>query len=105
MTTRKPQYPLNSDKRPQTRPGQTARVSSLTRRHFLAHSIAALSVSPFLFASNYARSTTTYESDAVVAAAPATSAAGKGSIRPFTIRIPQRELDQLHERIAATSWP
>jgi pimeloyl-ACP methyl ester carboxylesterase len=73
----------------------------------LAGSLAALSVGLFVFASpDYAQTMTTSDADAVVvAAAPATrQAAEDRSIRPFTVRIPQAELDDLRRRIAATRW-
>jgi pimeloyl-ACP methyl ester carboxylesterase len=78
------------------------------RRSFLARS-AALSVSPFVFASaNFAKATmTTSEIDAVVIAeAPATRQAADSSIRPFTVPVaPQSALDELRRRVAAAVWP
>ena len=73
-----------------------------------AGSVAALAVGVFVFASpNYAQTMTTSDTDAVVvAAAPATrQAAEDRSIRPFTVHVPQAELDDLRRRIAATRWP
>jgi Epoxide hydrolase N terminus len=73
----------------------------------LAGSVAALSVGVFVFASpNYAQTMTTSDTDAVVvAAAPATrQAAEDRSIRPFTVHVPQAEIDDLRLRIAATRW-
>jgi pimeloyl-ACP methyl ester carboxylesterase len=69
----------------------------------LASSVAALSVGGFVFASpGYAQTMTTSATDA---AAPATrQAAEDRSIRPFTVRVPQAELDDLRRRIAATRW-
>ena len=41
-----------------------------------------------------------------LAAAPATLQAGdESSIRPFTVRVPQAEVDDLRRRLAATRWP
>jgi pimeloyl-ACP methyl ester carboxylesterase len=77
MTRNKPQHP------------------PMTRRRFLTRS-AALSVSPFVFASL----------DEAVAAASATrQAADARLIRPFTYRAPQAKLDDLRRRIKATQWP
>ena len=85
---------------------ETALSSSPTRRGFLAHSLAALSVSLFAFASPSHAQTTTTSDAAVVAAAPAAgNAAEDRSIRPFTIHVPQAELDDLRRRLAATRWP
>jgi hypothetical protein len=73
----------------------------------LAGSVAALAVGVFVFASpHYAQTMTTSDTDAVVvAAAPATrQAAEDRSIRPFTVHVPQAELDDLRQRIAATRW-
>ena len=73
----------------------------------LAGAVAALSVGVFVFASpHYAQTMTTSDTDAVVvAAAPATrQAAEDRSIRPFTVHVPQAELDDLRRRIAATRW-
>jgi hypothetical protein len=73
----------------------------------LAGVVAALSVGVFVFASpHYAQTMTTSDTDAVVvAAAPATrQAAEDRSIRPFTVHVPQAELDDLRRRIAATRW-
>ena len=72
-----------------------------------AGSVAALAVGVFVFASpHYAQTMTTSDTDAVVvAAAPATrQAAEDRSIRPFTVHVPQAELDDLRRRIAATRW-
>jgi pimeloyl-ACP methyl ester carboxylesterase len=60
----------------------------LTRRGFLAGSLAALSVSPL-----------------VLATTSALAAAGDRLIRPFTFHVPQARLDDLRRRIAATQWP
>ena len=73
----------------------------------LAGSVAALAVGVFVFASpHYAQTMTPSDTDAVVvAAAPATrQAAEDRSIRPFTVHVPQAELDDLRRRIAATRW-
>ena len=72
-----------------------------------AGSVAALAVGVFVFASpHYAQTMTTSDTDAVVvAAAPATrQAAEDRSLRPFTVHVPQAELDDLRRRIAATRW-
>jgi hypothetical protein len=72
-----------------------------------AGAVAALVVGVFVFASShYAQTMTTSDTDAVaVAAAPATrQAAEDRSMRPFTVHVPQAELDDLRRRIAATRW-
>ena len=88
MTVKKPQYP------------------SLTRRGFIARVAAALSVSSFVFPSlNYANTMKT-ETEAVLAAAPATGQAAENpSIRPFRAEVPQAALDDLRRRLAETRWP
>ena len=73
----------------------------------LAGAVAALSVGLFVFASpHYTQTMTPSDTDAVVvAAAPATrQAAEERSLRPFTVHVPQAELDELRRRIAATRW-
>src|SRR3954466_11380071 len=107
MILDKLQYPPERDKHVLTRSPKTALCSPLSRRDFLAR-WAALSVSPFVFASsNYAETMTTSETDAVVAAAtPAMrQAAEDTSMRPFTVHVPQARLDELRRRIATTQWP
>jgi pimeloyl-ACP methyl ester carboxylesterase len=110
MTSEKPQYPARCDEvvRSQRRCAKTVLPSSLTRRDFLVRS-TALSVSPFVFASpNHAKdmTMTTADTDAAVAAAPATTQAVEApSIRPFTYRASDAELDDLRRRINATRWP
>jgi pimeloyl-ACP methyl ester carboxylesterase len=89
---------------------ETALSSSPTRRGFLYGSLAALSVSLFVFVSpNYAETMTMTTSDTdavVVAAAPTTGQAAEDqSIRPFTFNAPQAKLDDLRRRVAATQWP
>src|SRR5688500_8557480 len=66
---------------------------TLEKLHF-AGSVTALCVGLFVFASpSYAQ-------------VPATrQAAQDRSIRPFTVHVPQAELDDLRRRIAATRWP
>jgi pimeloyl-ACP methyl ester carboxylesterase len=87
MTLKKPQYP------------------SLARRGFIARVAAALSVSPFVFpALNYANIMKT-DTEAVLAAAPATRQAANPSIRPFTYRASQSDLDDLRRRILAARLP
>src|SRR4051812_35179762 len=110
MTIKKPQCPARCDElaRSRSRSAKTVLSSSLTRRDFLSRS-AALSVSPFVFAaSNYAKDTTmtTADTDAAVAAAPATRQATEdSSIRPFKYRASDAELDDLRRRIVATRFP
>jgi pimeloyl-ACP methyl ester carboxylesterase len=87
MALKKPQYP------------------PLARRGFIARVAAAISVSPFVFPSlNYAETMTTSDTE-VLAAAPDTRQAQKSSIRPFTYRASQSELDDLRRRVAATRLP
>jgi pimeloyl-ACP methyl ester carboxylesterase len=102
MTFRKPKYPPGCDKGiPSPGPSPEAPASPLTRRGFLAGSVAALSVSPFGFAATMKTSDT----DVLVAAAPAARAAADDRlIRPFTVRVPQAKLDDLRRRILATQW-
>ena len=38
-------------------------------------------------------------------AATVETTAGKTAIRPFTIEIPERDLEDMRARIAATRWP
>ena len=72
----------------------------------LASSVAALSVGLFVFASpDTAQATTTSDPGAVVVAAATRHTAEDRSIRPFTVQVPQAELDDLRRRIAATRWP
>jgi pimeloyl-ACP methyl ester carboxylesterase len=111
MTLKKPQYPSGCDKLviSQSRSPKAALSSTLSRRDFLARSAAALSVSPFVFASsNFAKDMTMTTSDTeavLVAAAPATRQAQDPSIRPFTYHASQAELDDLRRRIVATRFP
>ena len=74
----------------------------------LASSVAALSVFVLVFATNTdAQSVPASATEAVVVAqAPAMGQAPEErAIRPFTVRVPQAELDDLRRRIAATRWP
>src|SRR5215470_10074155 len=110
MTLEKLRYPPRSDMfvLARSRTIEPAVSSSPTRRGFAYGSLAALSVSLFIFVSpNYAETMTTSNSDAVVvAAAPATGQAAEDqSIRPFTFKAPQAKLDDLRRRIKATQWP
>jgi pimeloyl-ACP methyl ester carboxylesterase len=92
MTLRKPNYPPRWGKRIRA----------------LACSIAALSASPFLFASpNYDHTMKTSTTDAVlVAAAPSSrNATGEEAIRPFRAHISDAKLADLRRRLAATRWP
>ena len=110
MTLEKLKYLTGSDKLAPSlsRTPETPLSSSLTRRGFLARS-AALSVSPFVFTtSDYAKTMTTSETDAVIAAAgPAPHQAAEDlSIHPFTVPVvPQTVLNDLRRRIEATRWP
>jgi pimeloyl-ACP methyl ester carboxylesterase len=110
MTIKNPQYPPGCDKLVLSRSQspETGLSSSLTRRGFLARSAAALSISPFVFASpSRAETMTISDADAiVVAAAPATrQAAGDGSIRAFKFHASDKALADLRRRIATTKWP
>lgn len=111
MTLKKPQYPPGCDELVLSRsPSPNVALSwSLTRRDFLARSAAALSVGPFVFASpNHAKETTmtTATEGVVVAQAPATrQTAGNTSIRPFSYRATDEELNDLRRRVAATRLP
>jgi pimeloyl-ACP methyl ester carboxylesterase len=107
MSFTKPPCLSQCEKLSLSRSHNTFLSPSLTRRGFLAHSIAALSVSPFLFVSNNAQTMTSSATDAVIAAAPATRGATEDrSIRPFTVgRVPQSKLDELRRRILAVQWP
>src|SRR5260221_10773723 len=88
MTLKKPQHP----------PGSS--VPSLTRRDFLARSGTAISVSPFLFVSpTHAKETTMISDTEAVAAAQAPS------IRPFSYRATDEELNDLRRRVAAVRLP
>ena len=104
MTFEKPQYQARCDQRVRSRSPsrKTVLSSSLTRRDFLALS-TALSVSPLVFSSpDYAKDTTmtTATEEAVVA-----QTAGNNSIRPFTYRATDEELNDLRRRVAATRLP
>src|SRR5262245_60843072 len=112
MTFEKLRYPPRSDMLvlARSRTIETALFSSPTRRGCLAGSVAAFSVSLFMFASpNYAQTTTVTTSDTgavvVAAAADRGQAAEDQSIRPFTFNAPQAKLDDLRRRIKATQWP
>ena len=107
MTLKKP-YPQGCDNLvlSRSRSSDTALTPSLTRRGFLASSVAAISVSPFVFASpNHAKETTMTTDTEAVAVAQAPAVRQAASIRPFTYRAPQAELDDLRRRILATRWP
>jgi pimeloyl-ACP methyl ester carboxylesterase len=104
MTFEKPQYQARCDERvrSRSRSRKTVLSSSLTRRDFLALS-TALSVSPLVFASpDHTKDTTmtTATEEAVVA-----QTAGNNSIRPFTYRATDEELNDLRRRVAATRLP
>ena len=110
MTLEQLRYPRRAGKLvlAQSRAIEMALSSSPTRRGFHAGSVAALSVSLFVFASpSYAQTMTTSDANAVVVGeAPATGQAAEDrSIRPFNVHVPQAELDDLRRRIAATRWP
>src|SRR5688572_4682765 len=106
MSLEKPPYPLDSESLSLRRSWATPSLS-LTRRNFLAGSIAALSIGQIVFASNRAKAMTTSDANAVVAAAhDSRQATEDRSIRPYTVgRVPQSTLDELRRRIAATHWP
>ncbi len=95
----KVQSPARSDKLVLARSRTIETILSCppTRRGYLAASVAALSVSLLVFASaGYAQTMT---------APAARQAAEDRLIRPFTVHVPQAELDDLRRRIAATRWP
>ncbi|KQY52275.1 epoxide hydrolase family protein [Lysobacter sp. Root494] len=74
----------------------------------ITRSAVALLVAPLLFSSltHGATMTTSLASAASVSAVSATAAADEESqIRPFTVAVPQAELDDLRRRIATTRWP
>ena len=74
----------------------------------LTSSLAALSVSVLVFATNtHAQSVPAAATEAVVVAQvpPMAQAPEERAIRPFTVRVPQAELDDLRRRIAVTRWP
>ena len=84
------------------KPKDNAPAPSPARRGFLASSVAALSISPFVFACTTESSAT----GEVRAAVPAARRApGDSRIRPFAFHAPQANLDDLRRRIAATQWP
>jgi pimeloyl-ACP methyl ester carboxylesterase len=88
VTIKKPQYP------------------SPARRGFIARSVAALAVSPFVFPSlNYAKTMKTSDDAVLVATAPAARQPDDRLIRPFTYRASQAELDDLRRRILAARLP
>jgi pimeloyl-ACP methyl ester carboxylesterase len=106
MTIAKPEYPSGCGKQvlSRNRSSSTPLCSSPARRDFLVRSAAAISVSQFVFASsNYAKDTimTTADTDAVLVAATDENR----SIRPFTYRASQSELDDLRRRILAARLP
>jgi pimeloyl-ACP methyl ester carboxylesterase len=108
MTIENPQYPpgRNEPALLRSRSPDTALPPSLTRRGFLASSVAAISVSPFVFASpNHAKETTMTTDTEAVAVAQAPAVRQAASIRPFTYHAPQAELDDLRRRIVATRLP
>jgi len=65
--------------------------------------VASLSIGLFGFASPIHAQTVA--SSATAAAAAARPTAGDSSIRPFSVHVPQGDLDDLRHRIAATRWP
>lgn len=83
--------------------------SPLSRRHFIAGSVTALSVSPSAFVALPSFAAAPFpDIDAVVvtAASPASHESGDNDrIRPFSFRAPQTDLADLHRRITATKWP
>jgi len=79
-----------------------------TRRNFLACSAGALSIGSSALTLVGGADAETAAGDDVV---PATSGPGarpsppNGTIRPFTVHVPQARLDDLRRRVAATRWP
>ena len=65
--------------------------------------VASLSVGLFGFASPIHPQTVA--SSPTAAAAATRPTAGDSSIRPFSVHVPQGDLDDLRHRIAATRWP
>ena len=108
MTFEKRQYPARCDElvRSRRRSPKTVLSSSLTRRDFLARS-AALTVSSIVFACpNYAKDTTmTTATEEAVVAQTTRQTAGDNSIRPFTYRATDEELNDLRRRVAAVRLP
>lgn len=79
-------------------------TASPSRRRFLAASATALAASPAAFALPSGAQTTA--SAGAYASTPTTrQAGGDARIRPFTVRVPQAEIDDLRRRIASTKWP
>ena len=107
MSFKKPPYPSECDKLSPSRSPKTALSLSLTRRGFLARSIAALSVSPYVSASDSATAMTTSDADAVCRRGTRFAPSGRGGFDPPLHRRPrtQATLDELRRRIAATQWP
>ena len=84
MTLKKPQYPS----------GGNELAPSPCRRGFIASLAAALSVSPLVFAtSSYGQTMKTSDNAVLVAEAPAARQADRASIRPFTYRASDAELE------------
>jgi len=78
--------------------------SLLARRGFsLATAFAGLS----LFFPRAGKASTSSETNAgaIASTAAAAQASGNASLRPFTVAVPQRELDELRRRIRGTRWP
>jgi pimeloyl-ACP methyl ester carboxylesterase len=84
-------------------------VSSCTRRSFLAPSaVGGTFLLLLLAAASYAQAVRIVDAQAFVTGpltAKQTAAAEDDSIRPFHISIPEEQLVDLRQRIAATRWP
>jgi pimeloyl-ACP methyl ester carboxylesterase len=84
------------------------RYPHLSRRRFLAASATAISFSPSAFAfPSFPATVPSVNVDALRIAEALTLevAEDEQAIRPFTFRIPQNQIDDLHRRLAATKWP
>ena len=85
-----------------------APMLALSRRDFIARSVAALSAGSFGFArAGDVLSPQGPAADSMIAAADvaATQASAGSELRPFKVRVPQSALDDLRRRITATRWP
>lgn len=87
---------------------ENPRYPHLSRRRFLAASATAISFSPSAFAfPSFPATVPSVNVDALRIAEALTLevAEDEQAIRPFTFRIPQNQIDDLHRRLAATKWP
>ena len=84
-------------------------VSSCTRRSFLAQpAVGGIFLLLLLAAASYAQTVRTIDAQAFLTSplpAKQTAAAEDDSIRPFHINIPEEQIVELRQRIAATRWP